>query len=175
MNQQGEIVCLKTRVIFASPQKLLSDGQTDRRTDGQTDRRTDGQTDRRTDGWTNSRTAGLTDRKTNIYRLHFFPPRSIEPTRRNCLFEDENNFLRLHKNYSQANCFLECRLGYAQDLMQEQMNASYLCTPWFFPFVDEGHVLCDPWEANTILSIMLDDIPEEACAKCLPGTYPSLT
>jgi hypothetical protein len=50
------------------------------------------------------------------------------------------------------------------------MNASYLCTPWFFPFEDEGHVLCDPWEANTILSIMLDDIPEEACALCLPGT-----
>jgi hypothetical protein len=50
------------------------------------------------------------------------------------------------------------------------MNASYQCTPWFFPFVDEGHVLCDPWEANTILSIMLDDIPEEACEKCLQGT-----
>ena len=89
--------------------------------------------------------------------------------RRNCLFQDENEVLRLHKNYSQANCFLECRLAYAQDLLKRQMNTTYLCTPWFFPFKDEGHVLCDPWESVEILNIMLDDIPDSACKDCLPG------
>jgi hypothetical protein len=41
--------------------------------------------------------------------------RSIEPAKRNCLFPDENENLKIYKSYSQSNCYLECSLFYAQD------------------------------------------------------------
>jgi hypothetical protein len=94
--------------------------------------------------------------------------RSIEPVRRNCRFPDEAEELKLHKNYSQANCFLECALFYAQDKQKELNNGSHVCTPWFFPFSDEGHVMCDPWEATQLVHIMEHDIPTDQCSNCLP-------
>ena len=91
--------------------------------------------------------------------------RNIEPVRRNCRFPDESEDLKLHKKYSQANCFLECALFYAQDKLKE---TSHACTPWFFPFSDEGHVMCDPWEATELVHIMEHDIPTDECSHCLP-------
>ena len=55
--------------------------------------------------------------------------RNIEPVRRNCRFPDEADQLLLHKNYSQANCFLECALFYAQNQLKQLNNASHKCTP----------------------------------------------
>ena len=52
----------------------------------------------------------------------------IPPSRRNCLFSNENPDifpLDLFKNYSQANCLLECQLEH----VKKDMN----CTPWYFP------------------------------------------
>ena len=57
--------------------------------------------------------------------------REIVPSRRNCYFSDENDRmeqpLQLFKNYSQANCHMECQIRYAQN------NMSSPCTPWYFP------------------------------------------
>ena len=50
--------------------------------------------------------------------------KKISPSKRNCLFSDENP-LNLFKNYSQANCLLECQLEH----VKKEMN----CTPWYFP------------------------------------------
>ena len=52
--------------------------------------------------------------------------RSIDPKKRYCYFHDENA-LKLHKNYSQANCILECTTDYARERMKSK------CTPWYFP------------------------------------------
>ena len=43
---------------------------------------------------------------------------------RKCRFSNENNIMKLHKQYSQANCLFECSLFHAQ-------NKSGSCTPWF--------------------------------------------
>jgi len=62
--------------------------------------------------------------------------RSIEPKKRRCLFKDESSGLTLFKNYSQANCFLECSLTHAQKKVAkssaDQFNGKYpsKCTPW---------------------------------------------
>ena len=56
--------------------------------------------------------------------------RKIAPSVRNCYFSNETPVeqpLELFKNYSQANCFLECKIKYAKN----EMNSS--CTPWYFP------------------------------------------
>ena len=52
--------------------------------------------------------------------------RSIDPQKRICYFYDEHP-LELHKNYSQANCILECSTKYAREKMTSN------CTPWYFP------------------------------------------
>lgn len=103
-----------------------------------------------------------------ILKFLFFFARSIDPENRNCKFQDENDSLKLHKNYSQANCFMECRLAYAQNILFNSDDRSIICTPWFFPFVDGDYAMCDPWDTYTILLRMLDDIPEEQCSHCLP-------
>ena len=56
--------------------------------------------------------------------------KKITPLKRKCYFSNENpdkKPLEFFKNYSQANCFLECKIKYAKN----EMNSS--CTPWYFP------------------------------------------
>ena len=75
--------------------------------------------------------------------------RSVLAAKRNCYFPDESkDIMNLHKNYSQANCLLECSLKYAQ---KSQCNGSEVCTPWYFPLRGNGHKICDPWEAKQLL------------------------
>jgi len=89
--------------------------------------------------------------------------RGIAPESRNCRFPDENDLLQLFNKYSQASCFLECKLFYAQ----KQINQT--CTPWNFPFVDnDQHTVCDPWQSVQILRIMQTGIPMDQCKDCLP-------
>ncbi len=59
--------------------------------------------------------------------------------------------MKLHKNYSQANCLFECSLEYAQKSM---FNGSEICTPWYFPFNETGHKICDPWETLNLKTIL---------------------
>ena len=93
--------------------------------------------------------------------------RSLTPKERNCLFPDENQKMNLHKNYSQANCFLECQLKYAQTHLSVNSSNTY-CTPWYYPFRDAGHRVCDPWETETVSLNMSNQVPPNACKHCLP-------
>jgi len=76
--------------------------------------------------------------------------RKLEPSLRNCLFSDETQWLKLglHKKYSQSNCFLECLIMYAQKSME------MACTPWYFPFLETNHRMCDPWEAKKFVDLL---------------------
>jgi hypothetical protein len=43
--------------------------------------------------------------------------KEIIPKKRNCKFSDEGEDLKIHRRYSQYNCFMECSLQYAQNQM----------------------------------------------------------
>ncbi len=88
--------------------------------------------------------------------------KSVAPGKRNCRFSDENNLLKLFNEYSQASCFLECKLFYAQ----KQMNTT--CTPWNFPFANNDQPnVCDPWLSVEIMAIMKTKTPKGQCKDCL--------
>ena len=53
----------------------------------------------------------------------------IEAKKRNCFFYDELQ-LKMHDNYTQANCKLECAIKYAQNM------TGFKCTPWYLPTQD---------------------------------------
>jgi len=38
----------------------------------------------------------------------------------------------------------------------------------FFPFLDEEHVMCDPWESAQLVRFMEHNIPTDQCNYCLP-------
>ena len=61
-----------------------------------------------------------TEKKCNLGKLH------NSPGKRECYFQEEHP-LKLHKNYSQANCIMECTTQYARDQMESK------CTPWYYP------------------------------------------
>ena len=70
--------------------------------------------------------------------------RRLKPEDRKCLFPDENKKMKLHQKYSQANCFLECSLFFAQELLVNKSKTNVTpCTPWFFPFLDGNHRMCE--------------------------------
>ncbi len=94
--------------------------------------------------------------------------RSIQPRQRNCLFSDENSNLKIHKQYSQSNCFFECYTLKAQSMLSMKLNTSSKCTPWFFPFEDDSARICDPWETKLFYYMMINDVPNTACRHCLP-------
>ena len=47
--------------------------------------------------------------------------KSVKPDKRNCYFSEEHG-LKLHRVYSQANCFFQCKIEYTRDLMFKQKN-----------------------------------------------------
>ena len=93
---------------------------------------------------------------------------AMDSISRNCYFERENSFMKIHKNYSQSNCIFECNLFYAMDLMKVKYNLSIDCVPWYFPSPDESPIICDPWQAVEMLKIM-SDVPDKKCQHCLPN------
>ena len=92
----------------------------------------------------------------------------LDPDTRQCLFPGETDRIKLHKSYTQENCFLECSLIFAQNKLKDEQNLGYLCTPWYFPFVDENYTMCDPWQTVRISQIMQNDVSSEQCSYCLP-------
>ena len=93
--------------------------------------------------------------------------RNLDPTARNCHFEDENENLLLYKNYTQSNCLFECFFSFAQK-NQKLKNSLYNgCIPWFFPTADEFPTVCDSWEAVELFNLMTS-VPESDCKQCLP-------
>ena len=91
---------------------------------------------------------------------------SIEVGKRNCMFKDETSKLKLHKNYTQTNCILECGLLFARELLKNTVDGVD-CTPWYFPVNDEGHKVCSPWQKVQLLDIMDNNLPYDTCNYCL--------
>ncbi len=94
--------------------------------------------------------------------------RGLDPGTRKCLLPDETDHVKLHKAYSQANCYLECSLIYAQKKLAQEQNMSFGCTPWYFPFTESSFRMCDPFQTKGILDSMQNDVPTEECSYCLP-------
>ena len=63
---------------------------------------------------------------TNIEADENIRPIEISPGKRECYFNDEHP-LKLHQNYSQANCIIECTIQFAREQMKSK------CTPWYYP------------------------------------------
>ena len=94
--------------------------------------------------------------------------RGLSEEDRKCRFPDENSNMTLYKEYSYTNCIFECSLLYARNKLQRDNNVSYGCIPWYFPSSSDSISFCDPWETLTFLDIMVTDVPDEACAHCIP-------
>ena len=89
----------------------------------------------------------------------------VSSQKRKCYFPDEYP-MKIHHNYSYANCLFECKLKFAQLKMVEQNKKS--CVPWFFPSQDEFLLnICDPWETKNFQSIF-KNVNDEECTHCLP-------
>jgi hypothetical protein len=52
----------------------------------------------------------------------------IDPEKRFCLFHNEME-LKVHKNYTQANCILECNLNYARNQVHFNTQSISVCIP----------------------------------------------
>ena len=95
--------------------------------------------------------------------------RGISPEDRLCLFEDENEGIKLFNNYSQVNCFLECRLRFAKELLKYSKNSTKICSPWFFPFDVSKEILCSPFDNIKTKHFLQHNSLDELCGHCLPG------
>jgi len=93
--------------------------------------------------------------------------RSVTPENRGCLFADEYP-LKLYNSYSQTNCLFECTLNYSQEIVRAENNKSMVCTPWYYPFIDEEQNTCDPWLARNVSSHMEANVLDTYCSPCLP-------
>ena len=91
---------------------------------------------------------------------------SLGSTERNCLFPEENQFMKIHKNYSYNNCMFECSFIYAQEIVKQKFNIT--CQPWFYPSMHNATTICDPWQSFEFNNIMTNNIPDDYCSQCLP-------
>ena len=94
--------------------------------------------------------------------------RDLAVSDRQCLFADESADMKLHKNYTYMNCVFECSLLFAQAKLQADNNSTYACIPWYFPSPNPKITMCDPWETVDFLDNMINEIPDDQCAYCLP-------
>ena len=93
--------------------------------------------------------------------------RHIKPLKRNCYFSDEFP-LKLHKTYTQANCFYECKVNYLRNVMRPKNKTQGGCVPWFYPVEDQYlFKICDPWKTKQFQTL-LEEMPDDNCEECLP-------
>ena len=93
--------------------------------------------------------------------------KGIEPSRRQCLFADENDQMKIHNKYSLSNCKLECSIFYAQSELQRSRGQTIPCTPWYLPASESIKTVCGPWEAAEF-ETYFNNVPTINCSKCLP-------
>ena len=93
--------------------------------------------------------------------------RPISPEQRNCYFPDEYP-LKLHRLYTQANCFFECKIEYLRKAMHQENKTQSRCVPWFYP-VEQEYIfeMCDPWQTKRFLTL-LEEMSDDTCETCLP-------
>jgi len=94
--------------------------------------------------------------------------RNLAPKLRKCLFADESLRLKLHRVYTQDNCFLECAINAAQRFVMKRNKQNKTCTPWYLPFGNETHYLCDPWQSLEFDSQITKGASGLNCTECLP-------
>ena len=91
---------------------------------------------------------------------------SLGSSNRNCFFPEENQLMRIHRNYSYSNCMFECAFSFAeQELFKKR---EIICQPWFYPSPYNVSTICDPWQSFDFLNFMIDDLPDDTCSHCLP-------
>ena len=95
--------------------------------------------------------------------------KEVNSQQRNCYFSDEYPTkypMKIHQNYSQANCLFECKLSFVKQQMVHQNDK--LCVPWFYPSQDESfQEICDPWQTK-IFQRHFQNVDDEECKYCLP-------
>ena len=92
--------------------------------------------------------------------------KSVPTDTRRCFFSDEYS-LNLTQNYSQANCFFECKVEYIREKLFNKTGK--YCIPWFYPRKNSTlYEICDPWVTWTFqeeLKIVADNVT--GCKECL--------
>ena len=92
--------------------------------------------------------------------------RDVPKEKRDCLFPDELA-LNLTQNYSQANCFFECKVEYIRKKLLDK-NGKH-CIPWFYPRKNNTlYEICDPWTTwkfQEELKVVADNVT--GCTGCL--------
>ena len=100
---------------------------------------------------------------------------AADPQTRLCYFSDEmdelkkkNKGLELFSRYSQGNCFLECHLNHAREMMRDDSTVTSSCVPWYFPTSKDANVsMCDPFDSFKFVGFM-KNISQSKCGHCLP-------
>ena len=113
--------------------------------------------------------------------------RKYTPEKRNCYFPDEFE-LKVHQQYSQSNCILECKTEFAakcfatcnstehdcyckRNMIKNDLNidSDDTCYPWYLPATnDMAKKFCSPWNTKKFEKIMRNQVPEDHCSYCLP-------
>ncbi len=93
--------------------------------------------------------------------------RLMEPNERQCMYENENRNLSIHKYYSQSNCYFECFYYRAKEFVKIKYNTTRGCVPWYFPTPYDLPLFCNPWEAADFHEKLLN-VSTENCQQCLP-------
>ena len=93
----------------------------------------------------------------------------VNPNKRKCYFPDDhpqNHPMKIHQNYTQANCLFECKLEFVQ--RQIAIEGGKKCVPWFYPSQDEFSLeICDPWQTKKFQTL-LQNVEDGKCKHCLP-------
>ena len=93
--------------------------------------------------------------------------RPVKASKRNCYFPNEHE-LKLHKVYTQANCFFQCKIEYVRNQMYQENKTQGRCAPWFYPVEDKYlHEICDPWRTARFQTLF-EEVSDEECIECLP-------
>ena len=90
--------------------------------------------------------------------------RKYPARKRKCYFEDEMPLIA-HNNYSYSNCKLECMMDKVFTSLKD--DDKKICIPWFFPPIQAGYPMCDPWESQDFRKRM-SNISDSQCTKCRP-------
>lgn len=70
----------------------------------------------------------------------------LKPEERKCYLHHEKE-LKINRNYTQENCFLECSLNYATNKTATG-GGKELCIPWYFPVPSDGTKSLDSIDAS---------------------------
>ena len=91
----------------------------------------------------------------------------VKASKRNCYFPEEHP-LKLHKVYSQANCFFQCKIEHVRKQMHTENQTEGTCAPWFYPVENQYlHEICDPWRTAQFQEL-LKMVADDQCRECLP-------